>query len=235
MAEPVKARRLTEDEGRKLLQITRRGKHESIRVRRAMIIMASASGTPVAAIARLVVAHEDTVRDVIHAFNERGLAALDPRWAGGRPRLISHDDIEFIVVTATTRQVKPGKPFTRWSVRKLVAHLVCNPVRRVRIGRERLRQILRERRITFQRTRTWKESTDPDFDAKLDRIEDVVDRFPQRCFASTSSGRCRSARTTVPAGHLDPGPTGCPRPTPARTASVTSTGAIPSGTTNCGV
>jgi hypothetical protein len=23
------------------------------------------------------------VRDVIHAFNERGLAALDPRWAGG--------------------------------------------------------------------------------------------------------------------------------------------------------
>ena len=43
------------------------------------------------AIARLVAADEDTVRDVIHAFNERGLAALDPRWAGGRPRLISDD------------------------------------------------------------------------------------------------------------------------------------------------
>ena len=41
------------------------------------------------AIARLVAADEDTVRDVIHAFNERGLAALDPQWAGGRPRLIS--------------------------------------------------------------------------------------------------------------------------------------------------
>src|SRR5215213_7895005 len=103
MAEPVRARRLTEDEGRKLLQITRRGKHESIRVRRATIIMASASGTPVAAIARLLGAHEDTVRDVIHAFNERGLAALDPQWAGGRPRLISDDDISFIVTTATTR------------------------------------------------------------------------------------------------------------------------------------
>jgi hypothetical protein len=35
------------------------------------------------AIARLVAAHEDTVRDVIHAFNERGLDALDP--LGGRP------------------------------------------------------------------------------------------------------------------------------------------------------
>jgi hypothetical protein len=64
----------------------RRGRGSSIRVRRATIIMASSSGTAVAAIARLVAADEDTVRDVIHAFNERGLAALDPRWAGGRPR-----------------------------------------------------------------------------------------------------------------------------------------------------
>jgi hypothetical protein len=77
MAEPVRARRLSDEEGRRLLlQIVRRGKHESVRVRRAMIIMASASGTLVPAIARLAAADEDTVRDVIHAFNEKGLAAL---------------------------------------------------------------------------------------------------------------------------------------------------------------
>ena len=51
----------------------------SVRVRRAMIIMASASGTLVPAIARLVAADEDTVRDVIHLFNAKGLAALDPQ------------------------------------------------------------------------------------------------------------------------------------------------------------
>lgn len=39
--------RPNEDEGHKLLQITRRRNHESIRVRRATIIMASAAGTPV--------------------------------------------------------------------------------------------------------------------------------------------------------------------------------------------
>jgi transposase len=83
MAEPVRARRLSEDEGRQLQQIVRRGKPGSIRMRRAMMIMASASGTPVPAIARLVAADEDTVRDVIHAFNDKGLAALDPQWAGG--------------------------------------------------------------------------------------------------------------------------------------------------------
>jgi transposase len=157
------------------------------------MIMASASGTPVPAIARLVAADEDTVRDVIHAFNQKGLAALDPRWAGGRPRLISDEDIAFVVTTATTRPKRLGLPFTRWSVRRLAAYLggadrTIRPVRRVRIGREWLRQLLLEHRVTFQRTRTWKESTDPDKDTKLDRIEEVTRLFPDRCFAFDQFG-----------------------------------------------
>jgi transposase len=188
MAERVRARRLTDQEGQRLQQIVRRGKHGSIRMRRAMIIMASASGTPVPAIARLVAADEDTVRDVIHAFNEKGLAALDPQWAGGRPRLISDEDIEVIVAAATTRPEKLGLPFTHWSLRKLSAYLARNRTRTVMIGRERLRQILHERRISFQRTRTWKESADPGKDAKLDRIEEVTSAFPDRCFAFDQFG-----------------------------------------------
>ncbi len=188
MAEPVRARRLNDQEGQRLQQIVRRGKHGSIRVRRAMIIMASASGTPVPAIARLVAADEDTVRDVIHLFNQKGLAALDPRWAGGRPRLISDDDVEFIVAAATSRPEKLGLPFTHWSLRKLAAYLAGDSTRAVTIGRERLRQILHARQISFQRTRTWKESRDPDKDAKLDWIEQVTSTFPDRCFAFDQFG-----------------------------------------------
>src|SRR5690349_6481542 len=103
MAERVRARRLSDEEGRQLQQIARRGKHGSIRVRRALIIMAPASGTPVPAIARLVQANEDTVRQVIHRFNEIGLACLDPQWAGGRPRRISPDETAYIVATASSR------------------------------------------------------------------------------------------------------------------------------------
>jgi transposase len=139
MAELVRARRLSDEEGRRLLQIVRRGKHGSVRVRRAMIIMASASGTLVSAIARLVAADEDTVRDVIHAFNQKGLAALDPRWAGGRPRLISDGDIEVIVAAARTRPETLGLPFTHWSLRKLAGYLAGRD-RPVRVGRERLRR-----------------------------------------------------------------------------------------------
>src|SRR6266540_4248879 len=106
MSRPVRARRLTTDEGQHLLRLVRRGRHDSVRYRRALIIMASASGTGVPAIARLVAAHPDTVRDVIHAFNARGLAVLPPHWAHGRPRRITDEDINVIVATATTRPKK---------------------------------------------------------------------------------------------------------------------------------
>ncbi len=186
--QPVRARRLSDEEGQTLLRIVRRGKHNTVRYRRALIIMASASGTPVSAIARLVAAHDDTVRDVIHRFNEIGLRALDPQWAGGRPRLTSPDEQTHIIATAKQRPKALGQPFTYWSIRKLAGYLANNPVRIVRISREPLRRLLREHEISFQRTRTWKESTDPDKDTKLDRIETVTTQFPTRCFAFDQFG-----------------------------------------------
>ena len=78
--------------------------------------------------------------------------------------------------------------FTRWSLRKLVAYLADNDERPVVVSRERLRQILAARDVTFQRTKTWKESNDPDRDAKLDRIEEVLEHHPQRCFAFDEFG-----------------------------------------------
>jgi hypothetical protein len=73
-------------------------------------------------------------------------------------------------------------------VRKLAAYLRCIGQRVMRVSRERLRQILRDAKISFQRTRTWKESRDPDKDRKLDRIEEVTRRFPHRCFAFDQFG-----------------------------------------------
>ncbi|MET7893507.1 IS630 family transposase [Streptomyces mirabilis] len=188
MARPVRVRTLTEQEGQKLQRIVRRGSTSTVRFRRGMMLQASAGGNTVPVIARFVQADEDTVRDVIHKFNEIGLACLDPRWAGGRPRLLSDDDEDFVIQTATTRPAKLGKPFTRWSIRKLADHLRRDLARPIRIGREALRCLLARRGITFQRTKTWKESTDPDFDAKLDRIEYVLHERPDRTFAFDEFG-----------------------------------------------
>ncbi|WP_307808175.1 helix-turn-helix domain-containing protein [Streptomyces oryzae] len=152
MAEPVRVRRLTDQEGQKLQQIVRRGSISSVRCRRAMMLLASAGGNRVPVIAQLVQADEDTVRDVIHRFNEICLACLDPRWAGGRPRLLSDDDEDFVIQAATTRPTTLGQPFTRWSIRKLAAYLRRVHGRIIRIGQEALRCLLLRRGITFQRT-----------------------------------------------------------------------------------
>ena len=153
-----------------------------------MVVLASAGGNSVPVIARLVQADEDSVRQVIHRFNEMGMACLDPQWAGGRPRRISSEDEAFIVATANTRPAKLGRPFTCWSVRKLTEYLAANPDRIVVVGRERLRQLLGKHEITFQRTKTWKESTDPQREAKLARIEQVIESFPDRVFAFDEFG-----------------------------------------------
>jgi transposase len=207
VTEPVKVRRLTDPEGQKLQRIVRRGTMSTVRYRRAMILLASAGGNTVPVIARLVQADEDTVRDVIHRFNEIGLACLDPQWAGGRPRLLSPDDEDFVAATATTRPAKLGRPFTRWSIRKLLDYLRRLPGRSFILGREALRTLLARHGITFQRTKTWKESPDPDFDAKLDDIEYALTQRPERTFAFDEFGplgiRPAAGTGWVPAGEPD--------------------------------
>ena len=92
------------------------------------------------------------------------------------------------VATAKTRPARLGRPFTRWSIRKLVGYLHTVPDREIGIGREALRCLLARRGVTFQRTKTWKESTDPQYDAKLDRIEHVLEHLPDRVFAFDEFG-----------------------------------------------
>ena len=192
MSERLRVRRLTHEEGQQVQRIVRRGGGKTdkshVKWRRALVVHASAGGNSVAVIAVLAVTSEDRVREMIHRFNELGMRSLDPQWAGGRPRQITTDDEAFIVETAKTRPEKLGQPFTRWSIRKLVDYLADNKARVVRIGRERLRQLLAANDITFQRTKTWKESNDADRDAKLDRIEFALEHHPDRTFAFDEFG-----------------------------------------------
>jgi hypothetical protein len=76
MAERVRVRRLNDVEGRQLQQIVRRGGGKSdrsiVKWRRAMVVLASAGGNDVAAIANLVQTSPDRVRETIHRFNDLG-------------------------------------------------------------------------------------------------------------------------------------------------------------------
>jgi transposase len=192
MAERVRVRRLSPAEGQRLQRIVRRGESKTggnvVRWRRATMLLASAGGNPVPVIARLVAADEDTVREVIHRFNKIGLDCLDPDWAGGRPRLLNDGEEDLIAATATARPNRAGLPFTHWSVRKLTEYLGERAENPIRIGRETVRALLHRHHITFQHTSTWKDSTDPELEAKLNRIEEVQASWPERTFAFDEFG-----------------------------------------------
>jgi transposase len=75
------------EEGRKLARISRTARNP-VKLRRAIVVLMSGQGQTVRDITSLMQVSEDYVRDVIHAFNERGFDALDPKWSGGRPKTI---------------------------------------------------------------------------------------------------------------------------------------------------
>jgi transposase len=162
----------------------------------------------VATIARLVQTSPDRVREMIHRFNDLGMRSLDPQWAGGRPRQITTTDRQLIVEAAKARPEKLGCPFTHWSIRKLAGYLATRKGPKVRVGRERLRQILVDEGITFQRTKTWKESPDPLKEQKLSRIEWCLEHARDRTFAFDEFGPL----TIRPVG----GPAWAPRGRPQR-------------------
>jgi transposase len=174
MAERVAVRDITNDEGNKLLQIVRRGSGSVVRWRRAQIVLWSAQRMDVPAIAKIAFTSEDRVREVIHNFNADGFDSLAPKYAGGRPPKFSASERAAIKKIALGRPVDHGEPFSTWSLTKLADHLVRKGVVDD-ISHEGLRALLREEGVSFQAIKTWKESNDPDFEVKKNRILELYD------------------------------------------------------------
>lgn len=163
-------------EGQRLQKISKTAK-EPVKLRRAIVVWASAQGQSVPDIAHLLDASADYVRDVIHAFNERGFDALDPKWSGGAPKTIDEPTRARICAIAGCDPRILRQPFSTWSLSKLCDYLVAERLVE-RISRETLRQILLEGGVSWQATKTWKASNDPDFAAKMHRILQLYDTPP---------------------------------------------------------
>ncbi len=169
-------RELSDEEAAHLLRQVRRGKNAVVR-HRAMLLFASFQGQTVSQISLMFQASATHVAALIHAFNERGFPALDPRWGGGRPRRIDLDERIEIVKAALARPTDRGEPFTRWSLIKLRAHLVRSRIVPA-IGRSQLWRILHEAGVRFTHHETPKASPDPEFETKKNRIPDLYAHPP---------------------------------------------------------
>jgi transposase len=170
----VFARELSVEEGQRLQRIARTSR-QPIRLRRAAIVLASAAGRPVPDLAELFQTSQGYVRRVIHEFNEHGFGALDPKWSSPARR-IGPAAREQVCRIASCQPAELGLPFATWSLSKLRDYLAERA--RLSVSTETIRQILRRAGVSWQATKTWKHSSDPEFVTKKDRILDLYDHPP---------------------------------------------------------
>jgi len=167
----LRLRPLSDVERQALRKIRRRCRC-GIRRTRAAIVLQASRGPRCPQIAGQLGLSAQYVRLVVHAFNERGLDSINPQYRGGRS--VTFSDADHKAITALTlippRQL--GFPWSQWSLAKLREAVVIQGLA-ARISEETLRRILRQNQVTFQRTKTWKESKDPDFHAKRARINSL--------------------------------------------------------------
>jgi transposase len=170
----VFVRPLLHEEAVRLKRLSRRAKHESTR-QRASVLLASNVRMSVPQIAEMWRTDPSWVRKVIHEFNERGMDSLRPRYRGGRPRRITTDQRQRIVAVAGARPDAQGIPLTRWSLPRLAAHLAGEGIE---VSPRHLGTLLAEAGLSFQRTRTWKASPDPDYEQKAAWILELCEAPP---------------------------------------------------------
>jgi len=161
----IYVREITNEEGNKLKRILRYSK-DTIEVKRAQIVLASAQGMTVPEICKVFGYHRNYVSRVIHNFNKDGFKSLKSKYENcGRKPVISEEIKQKIADVALCRPSDLGLPFTQWSLPKLRDYVMEKGIVES-ISVEWIRQILKERGIKYRRTKTWKESNDPDYDFK---------------------------------------------------------------------
>jgi transposase len=148
MAERVRVREISNEEGNRLLRMVRRSSGSVVTWRRAQMVLLSAQGMDVAMIARVTFTSPDRVRDVLHNFNVDGFGSLQPRYAGGRPPKFDPQQRAEIKKVALGRPGDHGLPFSTWSLSKLADYLVGQGVVED-ISHEGLRVLLREQGVSF--------------------------------------------------------------------------------------
>src|SRR5215471_1859382 len=119
MADRVRVREITNDEGNRLLRIVRRSSGSVVTWRRAQMVLLSAQGMDVPQIAKVAFTSEDRVRAVIHNFNDDGFDSLYPKYSGGRPPTFTLPQRQQIRKIALAGPADHKLPFSTWSLAKL--------------------------------------------------------------------------------------------------------------------
>jgi transposase len=123
-------------------------------------------GLSVRAASRRLTCAKETAYRWVNEFNHVGFRQFNrTSHPEGRPSQFAVQDLKLLFHIAQKRPTDVGLPFTHWSMTKLHAYLVKQR-HFPKVSPEWLRRQLRRAKISWQRTKTWKQSHDPQFKAK---------------------------------------------------------------------
>jgi transposase len=140
---------------------------------------------------RLVGCSDGKAEHWVHRFNGSGFLSFEKSpGRKGRPIIIDGQQVRALIRVALSRPEDLGLPFTQWSVSKLRAYCLEQGLIPP-ISDEWVRRLLRREGVSYQHTKTWKQSPDPEFEVKktASSTSTSTARRTVRSSASTSAGR----------------------------------------------
>lgn len=166
MRSPIFVRPLTADEQHALRAALRSS--DAVVVRRAQILLASVRGERAPQIAHHLGCNDQTVRNVLQAFNGKGLAAL-PR-GSSRPKTtaLAFDRSTAERLRALLHQSPRtfGKATSLWTLDLAVEVSFEQGLTAQRVSRETIRATLRRLGVSWKRAKHWITSPDPQYAQK---------------------------------------------------------------------
>jgi transposase len=148
--------------------------------RRCQILLASAAGQSTPTIARHLHCTDQTVRNAIHTFHQRGLAVLQPQ--SSRPHTLAtiFDAAACESLRALLHQSPRtfGKPTSRWTLALAAEVSFAQGLTPRLVSDEAIRLALRRLGVAWMRAKPWITSPDPAYLQKKRR-----DRLIQRALA----------------------------------------------------
>lgn len=169
MRAPIFVRLLSDDE-RKQLEDGLRSSDVFV-FRRSQILLASARGQRAPTIARNLGCNGQTVRDAIHAFNERGLECL--KEGSSRPHTIhaafQGEQTEKLRALLHTSPRVFGKPTSLWTLELAAEVSFAQGLTAEHVTGETIRATLARLGVRWQRAKNWITSPDPAYQRKKGR------------------------------------------------------------------
>ena len=163
---------MTESE-RKRLETGLRAKDAFV-LRRCQIILASSRGQRAPAIAEAVGCDDETVRDVIRAFNERGVEALKRR--STRPQhtqaAFSAERAERLRELLHRSPREFGKATSLWTLELAAEVSFEQGLTETRVSDETIRATLKRLGVKWKRAKHWITSPDPEYMRKKTHATD---------------------------------------------------------------